>query len=217
MMNDAMMQKKSIHTNTHISLTDYVRRALFMLLLVVVSGGAWGQISSFSKGVIDENNVADYTIIKYNYTENESYRIPDIRTQWNGYNGQNGSGQHWKDGSSTYFDCWNGTALITSQNYKTTTITLPKGRYVLLAPARAGATATVTMKINDNAQTPNESSISMSSTGDSGKGLPLEILVKVLRLQARLLLTQELSPITAKGVVGAISTFGLMLTTTGRP
>ena len=172
MMNDALMQKKSRHTNTQRYLTDYVRRALLFLALVVASvGSAWGQISSFSKGVIDENNVADYTIIKYNYTENESNRIPDISTQWSGYNGQNGSGQHWKDGSSTYFDCWNGTALITSQNYKTTTITLPKGRYVLLAPARAGATATVTMKINDDAQTPHESSISMSSTGNSGKGI----------------------------------------------
>ncbi len=172
MMNDALMQKKSRHTNTQRYLTDYVRRALLFLALVVASvGSTWGQISSFSKGVIDGNNVADYTIIKYNYTENESNRIPDISTQWSGYNGQNGSGQHWKDGSSTYFDCWNGTALITSQNYKTTTITLPKGRYVLLAPARAGATATVTMKINDNAQTPNESSISMSSTGNSGKGI----------------------------------------------
>ena len=46
MMNDAMMQKKSIHTNTQQYLMDYVRRALFMLLLVVVSGDAWGALNS---------------------------------------------------------------------------------------------------------------------------------------------------------------------------
>jgi len=167
-MNDALMQKKSRHTNTQRYLTDYVRRALLLLLLVVVSGGAWGQIATIKKGLIDEDHVGDYSTIKSKYTETVS--VPDIRydSSWSEYTGSNGSGQHW-DGSSTYFDCWNGSRLTPSTHHKSITMSLPKGRYTLLTPARGGTGVNVTMTVNDDRN--HETSITMIGRGDTGKGI----------------------------------------------
>ena len=60
MMNDAMMQKKSIHNNATTYLTGIARRAFLLLALLVTAGGAWGQIANITTGAIDsQQKVAD--------------------------------------------------------------------------------------------------------------------------------------------------------------
>lgn len=165
MMNDAMMQKKSIHTNTHISLTDYVRRALFMLLLVVVSGGAWGQIANISTGTIDgQSKVAEYNSIKSTYTVDASYLVPAI-TSWGGGMPSPKSNEHWSGTAVSYADQWYAsTALDKETDKKNTTFTLPKGKYVLLVPARGSVGVTLSLKVG-------ESEVTMEGAGNSTKGI----------------------------------------------
>ena len=128
MMNDALMQMKSRNNNTVNRLTGFVRQVLLVLTILTLSvTTTWGQITNLSSGVIDKVHISDYSTIKNTYTIDASSFIPDIKTSssWSTYTGTQGSGQHW-DGSSTYFDCWNGTRLDTEQHSKKISIILLK-------------------------------------------------------------------------------------------
>ena len=165
MMNDAMMQMKSRHNNISSHLTGLARRALLLFALLFVGGsGACGQVTLISSGVIDSNHEGDYATIKSNYPINVSSLVPDITT-WSGYNDSR-AGQHW-DGSSTstYFDHWDGSSLIRTNHFKEMTLSLPKGKYTLMAAGRGSTNvATVYLKVGDY-------EVSMVGKGDSGKGI----------------------------------------------
>lgn len=163
MMNDAMMQKKSIHTNTPISLTAFVRRALLMLLLVV-SSSAWGQVTMIGSGVIDSQDkvTSEYNPIISNYPN--SITVPDI-TSTSSWSGQEKweSTNHW-NGSGTYYNA-NNAQLSRSTNYRQTTLTLAKGSYAVLAAGRGSSSGvTLYMKVND-------AEVSMTSAGPNGLGV----------------------------------------------
>ena len=164
MMNDALMQKKSRHTNTSISLTAFVRRALLMLLLVVVSGSAWGQVTMIGSGVIDSQDkvTSEYNPIISNYPN--SITVPDI-TSTSSWSGQEKweSTNHW-NGSGTYYN-ENNAQLSRSTNYRQTTLTLAKGSYAVLAAGRGSSSGvTLYMKVND-------AEVSMTSAGANGLGV----------------------------------------------
>ena len=171
MMNDALMQMKSRNNNTVNRLTGFVRQVLLVLTILTLSvTTTWGQITNLSSGVIDKVHISDYSTIKNTYTIDASSFIPDIKTSssWSTYTGTQGSGQHW-DGSSTYFDCWNGTRLDTEQHSKKISIMLPQGYYTLLTAARGKPGTTITMKVSDDSD--HESSVSMSGRDNTGKGI----------------------------------------------
>ena len=156
------MQKKSRHTNTPISLTAFVRRALLMLLLVV-SSSAWGQITNVSTGSVDNQN--------YGWLMS-TYITPQTLADIDSWTGEmiSKSGEHW-DGTteSLYYEQtlsdWLASSWTRSNN---TTITLPKGKYLLMGAARASANVNAYMKVTCQGAT---RSIAMANKGNTGKGI----------------------------------------------
>ncbi len=163
MMNDALMQKNSRHNNTNIHLTGFVRQALLMLLLVVVSGGAWGQIENVSIGGVDNQN---YGWLMSTYTTPQS--LADIGS-WTG-DMESNSGQHW-DGTTTsnyYEQTRSDWESSTWNRKKYTEITLHKGKYLLLGAGRASADVNAYMKVTSGSVSRD---ISIVSKGNTGKGI----------------------------------------------
>lgn len=151
MMNDALMQKKSRHNNTNIHLTDYLRRALLMLLLLVVSGGVWGQISNISTGAIDSSDkIAEYNQLRSDYPINVSSSLPAF-VDWTGGMVKQSSGtEHWNGSTGIYFEQTTDDWLSNNgwTNSKSTTVHLPQGKYVLIGACRSGTDVNAYISVN---------------------------------------------------------------------
>ena len=115
---------------------------------------------------IEALKVAEYAQVNKDYTVNAATLIPDF-SQWEGEMVSN-KGQHWDGtGTSLYYEQtgaqWGQSAWT---NNKKTTVTLPKGKYVLYAAGRAsaGTACTAYMKVNDVTRI-------YTSKGDVGFGI----------------------------------------------
>ncbi len=91
------------------------------------------------EGAVNALKVAEYAQVNADYTQNASSLIPDFAA-WEGGMVSN-KGQHWDGtGSSVYYEQtgaqWGADSWT---NSKTTTVNLPKGKYVLYAAGRASA------------------------------------------------------------------------------
>lgn len=170
MMNDALMQKQTKHTNTQRYLTDYVRRALLLFALVVASvGSAWGQITNVSTGAIDsQQKVADeYIPLKNNYPVDASSLIPSVES-WTGDMVNNTTGnQHWNPAiTGNYWEQtgadWSSSAGWTRS--KSITVHLPKGSYVLIGACRASAQVAAYISVNGT-------QVSAPAKGSTGTGI----------------------------------------------
>ena len=84
MMNDALKQMKSRHTNIQYTLTGFARRAFLLLaLLLCVTCTVKGQVTLIGSGVIDRYHEGDYSTIKANFPKDASSFIPDF-SSWGG-------------------------------------------------------------------------------------------------------------------------------------
>ena len=166
MMNDALKQMKSRHTNIQYTLTGFARRAFLLLaLLLCVTCTVKGQVTLIGSGVIDRYHEGDYSTIKANFPKDASSFIPDF-SSWGGIGGDYlNHGQHW-DGTDTsdYFDKWNANFLTRGTHHKDYTLYLPKGSYTLMTAARGKEGTTVYMKVNDY-------EVHLDGEGDEGKGI----------------------------------------------
>lgn len=165
MMNDAMMLMKSRHNNTKQYLTGHARRAFLLLALMVFVNVALGQITNVSIGGVDNQN---YGWLMSTYSIPQT--LADIDpSSWDGDMVSN-SGQHW-DGTTTsnYYEQtgsdWSGS---TWNRKMYTTITLPKGKYLLMGAARASADVNAYMKVTSGSVSRD---ISIVSKGNTGKGI----------------------------------------------
>ena len=103
------------------------------------------------EGLINTLKEKEYVAANANYPQDAAILIPDF-AEWTGDMVSN-KGQHW-DGTSTstYYEQtgaqWGQSSWT---NSKTTTVTLPKGKYVLYAAGRgsAGGNCKVYIKVND--------------------------------------------------------------------
>ncbi|MBQ6751740.1 MAG: hypothetical protein IJR02_13375 [Bacteroidaceae bacterium] len=91
------------------------------------------------EGAVNALKVAEYVQVNADYIQNVSSLVPDFAT-WEGGMVSN-KGQHWDGtGSSVYYEQtgaqWGADSWT---NSKTTTVNLPKGKYVLYAAGRASA------------------------------------------------------------------------------
>ncbi len=154
------MKRLFRHTNTTL-----LRTALLLGAMILVSTQTRAQIENVTTGVIaSQEDVATYNTIISNYPADVSSMVPDIVSSWTGDN-PSLSTEHWDgSGTSSYYDRWNGTALDPSTHYKTTTITLPRGRYAVLTAARATGGATLSLKVNNN-------EVTMLGQGNTAKGI----------------------------------------------
>jgi hypothetical protein len=115
---------------------------------------------------VETLKVAEYTQVNKDYTVNAAILIPEF-AQWTGDMVSN-KGQHWDGtGTSTYFEQtgaqWGQSSWT---NNKTTTVKLPKGKYVLYAAGRAsaGTACTAYIKVGDVTR-------NYTSKGDVGLGV----------------------------------------------
>lgn len=154
------MKRLFRHTNTTL-----LRAALLLGAVILVNTQTKAQIENVTTGVIaSQEDVATYNTIISNYPADVSSMVPDIVSSWTG-DTPSLSKEHWDgSGTSSYYDRWNGTALDPSTHYKTTTITLPRGRYAVLTAARATGGATLSLKVNDN-------EVTMLGQGNTAKGI----------------------------------------------
>ena len=115
---------------------------------------------------VEALKVAEYNQVNKDYTLNAAVLVPDF-SQWTGDMVPN-KGQHWDGtGTSVYYEQtgaqWGQSSWT---NNKTTTVKLPKGKYVLYAAGRAsaGTACTAYIKVNDVTRT-------YTSKGDVGFGV----------------------------------------------
>lgn len=165
MMNDAMMLMKSRHNNTIQYLTAHTRWAFLLFALLVTADGAWGQ-TLVRQGTINEGDISIYQQLLTECPVDVTSALGDLSTWTPHQNITTRSGQHWNGSStSTYFEndagwgdySWPATSM-------TKTITLPKGKYVLIGPARAETAVTAYMKVGSLSQ-------QIYSGGDTGRGI----------------------------------------------
>ena len=160
MMNDALMQMKSRHNNKTTYLTGIARRALLLFtLLLCVGGSVWGQVMNVSTGIVDSQN---YGWFKSSFPNNiTSAYINEIYDgSWSGLSLN--QSEHWNGNTGTqYADSWSKSPL---SGYRTTTVNLPKGKYILLAAGRGSAGVTLSMKIAGK-------EVTMAGRGNTGKGV----------------------------------------------
>ena len=163
MMNDALMQMKSRNNYTKTYQTGIVRRALILFnLLLCLCGNVWGQVTFVGSGVIDDGHVSDYYTIVNNYTV--QVPITDV-TSWTGDDLMpSNQGEHWNGTNDPYADRWYGSAWTQTDFYRTTSMNLPEGSYVILAPGRASDGVTLSMKVDNN-------EVQMGGRGNTGLGI----------------------------------------------
>ena len=169
MMNEPLIQKKSIHTDNSRRLTGIARRA-FMLLTLFLAGlsNAHGQVTFVGSGVLDESHVGEYATMKSSYPVDASSLVPVFTTTpttpptWSGSMGSE-TANHWSGNTVAYANTGNFT---NSEVYTETTLNLPKGDYVILAAGRGSSNGDVTifMSVAGN-------EVTMGSRGSSGKGV----------------------------------------------
>lgn len=162
-------------TATFEVLPEVDRSALDAEIEIAESLGVSAEILDVLKGVVaaeeidnavNSLKVAEYEAATANYTQNAAALIPDF-ANWEGGMVSN-KGQHWDGtGSSTYYEQtgaqWGQDSWT---NNKTTTVTLPKGKYVLFAAGRAsaGEACTAYIKVGDVKRV-------YTSKGDVGLGI----------------------------------------------
>ena len=150
-----MMLMKSRHNNTKQYLTSHARRAFILCALVVMAGGAWGQIAYISTGAIDnQSKVAKYNQLYVDYPVDASTSIPAYNSDAWTRDATNpmraNKGQHW-DGTSTstYFEMasvqWGYNSW---ENNQSTTVHLPKGQYVLIGAGRSSYNVNAYFSVN---------------------------------------------------------------------
>ena len=159
-----MILMKRIHSYAHLHLKRTARCAVLLVAMLLGSGTTtWGQIANVTTGVIGEQSqVATYYQLLRGYPVELS--MPDIVSAWDGDNNAL-SGEHWNGtNNSNYYDRWRADALNKRDNYKNTTIALPKGKYTILSAARASIGATLYFAVNNN-------EVQMPGVGNSVKGI----------------------------------------------
>ena len=169
MMNDALMQMKSRHNNTTPYLTGIARQALLLFTLLFCFGGsAWGQVTVLNTGAIEkQDKVAKYYELKntkYSNDVSSSYISPF--SSWTGGMVQNGNlDQHWSGNTVSYYEQtgaqWNSSNW---ENHMTTTIHLPKGKYVLMGAGRSSTSTNAYFKVKDT-------KVRVPNLGDTGYGI----------------------------------------------
>lgn len=162
-MNDALMQMKSRHKIINTYLTGIARRALLLFtLLLCVCGSAWGQIANVSTGTVDSQN---YGWFMSSYPNSQT--VPDLGS-WSGDMESFEGPEHW-NGSGVYYEQlhnpndWGADSWDRSIS---TTINLPKGKYVLFCAARASADVNAYMKVGSH-------TVAMANKGATGKGVDI--------------------------------------------
>jgi len=163
MMNDAMMLMKSRHDNSKQYLTGIACRAFFLLaLLLFVSGSSLGQIANVSTGTVGSQN---YGWFMSSYPNSQT--VPDLGS-WSGDMEYFEGPEHW-NGSGAYYEQshnpndWGAGSWDRSRS---TTINLPKGKYVLFCAARASADVNAYMKVGSH-------TVAMANKGATGKGVDI--------------------------------------------
>ena len=167
-MNDAMMLMKSRHNYTKQYLTGHARRAFLLLALLVTAGSAWGQTLVRQGTINSQEDVAIYNELLTECPVEVSSQLGALST-WQTDENSNilfdtRHGQHWNGTEDTYTENNTGWGNTSWSAYTWKVISLPKGKYVLVGPARAAASVTAYMKVGDL-------SVQIHSGGDKGLGI----------------------------------------------
>ena len=95
-------------------------------------------IETATKTMTDAAVTAKYNKILADYPQEVSNLLPDLADWTNSDMGLTTGVQHWDPNQTQYWEQGGSSWSANSwENYKTTTITLPKGKYAIFAPGRA--------------------------------------------------------------------------------
>lgn len=89
-------------------------------------------------------NVAEYNAVTTNYTyDATTYLLDGIVYNWtvNGGSIEERGNEDWRELYINYYDLWNNSTIVTMSQ----TVTLPKAKYVLMAPGRSSSFGALTM------------------------------------------------------------------------
>lgn len=89
-------------------------------------------------------NVAEYNAVTTNYTyDATTYLLNEMNYNWtvNGGNIEEINNEGWGEQYIYYYDLWNNSTIVTMSQ----TVTLPKAKYVLMAPGRSSSFGALTM------------------------------------------------------------------------
>ena len=159
-----MKQITSRHHYTTSPSASLARRAFMVLtILTLCVTAAWGQITNISTGAIDQAHVGDYSQLLSSYPNNVS--MPNW-SSWSGQMATNNGSECWS-GSGTYYEQtgaqWGANNW---ENHQSVSVTLPKGRYVIIGACRCSTNVNAYISVNGK-------QISAPAKGASGTGIEI--------------------------------------------